>query len=89
MCEASRGEIMTRPPPVLQDLFELQLCDWRIPVGQDRLVPCVLRTAAAPVHLPHLLCGAHCVHLPQPPLHDGPTVSDTSEPLAAASTPSL
>lgn len=74
---------------VLQDLLELQLCEWRIGVSQDGLVPRVLRAATAPVHLPHFLCGAHCLHLPQPALHDGPSVSDTSEPLPAASTPSL
>lgn len=73
-------------PPVPQDLPELQLCDWRVRVGQDRLVPHILRAAAAPIHLPHFLCGAHCLRLPQPPLHDGSTVSDISEPLAAAST---
>lgn len=76
-------------PPVLQDLSELQLCDWRNCVSQDRLMPCVLRAAAAPNHLPHLLRSAHRLRLPQPALHDGPTVSDISEPLAAASTPSL
>lgn len=71
---------MTYPPPVLcQELFELQLCDWRVCVSKDRILPGVLCTLPAPVHLPHLLCGTHCLRLPQPALHDGSSVSGVSE----------
>lgn len=74
------GGIVTYPPPVLrQELFELQLRDWRVCVSEDRILPGVLCTLPAPVHLPHLLCGTHRLRLPQPALHDGSSVSGVSE----------
>lgn len=74
------GRIVMYPLPVLrQELFELQLCDWRVCVSKDRILPGVLCTLPAPVHLPHLLCGAHRLRLPQPALHDGASVSDVSD----------
>lgn len=58
-----------------QDLLELQLRERRICFSKDGPVPHPLRPLPAPGHLPHLLCGAHSLHLPQPSLHDGAAVS--------------
>lgn len=92
MCETCGGVVLTYLPPVLpQDLFELQLCDRRICISEDRVVPCVLCTLPARVHLPHLLRGAHRLRLPQPALHDGSSVSGAlpRKPLTDAPPPSL
>ena len=63
------------PSVSFQDLLELQLRQRGIYFSEDRPVPHLLRPLPAPDHLPHLLRGAHSLHLAQPALHDGAAVS--------------
>lgn len=62
-------------PTDLQELFP-DPCWERAVLRQDRLLPAQLLPHAPPCHIPHLLGRTGRLPVPQPPLHDGFTVSN-------------
>lgn len=62
-------------PTDLQELFPDPCWEWAV-LCQGRLLPSQLLPHASSCHIPHLLCCAGSLPVPQPPLHDGFTVSN-------------